>query len=115
MFKDLTDVRIFVKSGRTDLRKNINGLSSLVQEEMELNPLTGNLFLFCNYKRTLLKILYWDKNGFCLWMKRLEKHRFPWPRTQEETREIQLEHLRLLLGGIDFWNAHEELHYSSAV
>ena len=53
--------------GATDMRKSINGLSLLVEEQFELNLFTGNLFAFCNRRRDMVKILYWDHNGFCLY------------------------------------------------
>ena len=55
------------------MRKQINGLSLIVQDELELNPFDKNIFVFCNKMRNRLKILYWDKNGFCLWLKMLKK------------------------------------------
>jgi transposase len=63
--------------------------------------------------RTRIKILYWDKNGFCLWQKRLEKDRFPWIKRHGELHEITTEQLEWLLSGIDFWNAHKELFYEN--
>jgi transposase len=71
--------RVFLAVGSTDMRKSINGLSVLVERAMEMNPFDGDLFVFCNRRRNMIKILYWDKNGFALWHKRLEKHRFHWP------------------------------------
>ena len=71
--------RIYLAVGSTDMRKAINGLSILVEDELALDPLSGHLFAFCNRKRNMVKILYWDRNGFCLWHKRLEKHHFTWP------------------------------------
>ena len=110
---ELGEARIFVRPGATDLRKQINGLVVLVQEEMERSPFEPALFVFCNGARRLLKAVYWDRTGFCLWMKRLEKGRFPWPRTVAEAkREIDVEQLRMVLTGIDFWRAHEELKYT---
>ena len=76
--------RVYLALGNTDMRKAINGLSILVQESMDLDPFSGHLFVFCNRKRNILKILYWDRNGFCLWSKRLEKHFFRWPESSEE-------------------------------
>jgi transposase len=105
-------VRIFVKPGPTDMRKQINGLSILVEEDLEMDPFEGNLFMFCNKKKRILKILYWDRNGFCLWLKRLEKDKFPWPMSRSETAEITREQLEMLLEGIDFWNVHKKLEYS---
>jgi len=113
MIIDLEKVDIYVKPGETDMRKQINGLSIIVQDELELDPFSGALFLFCNKRRHLLKILYWDKTGYCMWLKRLEKARFPWPMNRTEVQQIDLEHLRQLLAGINFWEAHEEVRYSS--
>lgn len=115
MFLDWTRTRVYVCPGATDLRKQINGLSALAQTQMQGDPLSGNLFLFSNHERRLLKALYWDRNGFCLWQKRLERERFPWPRSEEAAREISVVQLRMLLDGIDFWNAHRSLSYRTVV
>jgi transposase len=71
--------RVYLVLGNTDMRKAINGLSILVESHLQLDPFSGHLFVFCNRRRNILKILYWDRNGFCLWQKRLEKHDFKWP------------------------------------
>ena len=107
--------RVFLKPGATDMRKSINGLSALAQEAMGGDPFSGNLFVFCNRRRRILKILYWDRNGFCLWLKRLEEHKFKWPRTAEECEEITSEQLNWLLRGLDFRVAHERLVYSTVI
>ncbi len=70
---ELGAARIFVRPGATDMRKQINGLVLVVQEQMQLSPFETALFLFCNAQRRVLKAVYWDRTGFCLWMKRLEK------------------------------------------
>lgn len=111
MFIDLEKVSIFVKPGVTDMRKQINGLTVLVEEEMAQSSMSGSLFLFCNRDRRLIKCIYWDETGFCLWLKRLEKARYPWPKTEQSAREITLNQLKMLLSGIDFWNAHKKLSY----
>jgi len=113
MIIDFEKVAIYVKPGHTDMRKQINGLSVLVQEELEMDPFSGALFLFCNKRRHLLKALYWDRNGFWQMQKRLERDHFPWPMNRTEVEEIDFEKLKQLLSGIDFWEAHKELHYSS--
>lgn len=115
MIIDWSKVRVFVKPGATDMRKQINGLSIIVSEDLEMDPFGGNLFLFCNKRRKLLKILYWDTNGFCMWLKRFEKDKFPWPMNRREAGEIAYEQLSLLLEGIDFWHAHKRLAYSRVV
>jgi transposase len=109
---DWDTVRIYVRSGGTDMRKQINGLSALVQEDFPVPALSGDLFVFCNKRRNRLKILYWQKNGFCLWLKRLEKHKFPWPKDGDTVLDISQEQLAQLLDGIDFWHAHSRLEYS---
>ena len=113
MLIDVSTVSIFVRPGVTDMRKAINGLSIVATEQMQRDPLSGSLFLFCNRYRRIMKALYWDRNGFCLWQKRLEKDRFPWPASEEAAREISAEQLRMLLDGIDFWHAHRRLEYRS--
>ena len=111
MILDWSKVKVFVKPGPTDMRKQINGLSIIVSEELEMDLFEGNLFLFCNRLRRILKIIYWDKNGFCLWLKRLERDKFPWPMNRQEVTEITQEQFSFLLQGIDFWKAHKELEY----
>jgi len=111
MIIDWKKVRIFVKPGATDMRKQINGLSLLVSEELAMDIFEGNLFLFCNKQRRILKIIYWQTNGFALWLKRLERDKFPWPMNRTEAAEINEEQFEFLLKGIDFWNAHQKLDY----
>ncbi len=111
---DWNSVRIFIKPGITDMRKQINGLVIIAEEEMHLDPFNGHLYMFCSRNHRLLKVLYWDSNGFCLWQKRMEKHRFPWPQTEEEVQEISQQQLTMLLSGIDFFNAHRPLNFFHA-
>lgn len=61
------------------MRKAINGLVTIVEAEMKLDPFSSRLFVFCNNNRTIVKCVYWEGNGFALWMKRMEKSRFQWP------------------------------------
>src|SRR4030042_3089923 len=112
MLIDWSKMKIMIKPGRTDFRKQINGLSVLVESELKINPFSNYLFIFCSTNRTRLKILYWDKNGFCLWLKRLEKDKFPWPKNAKEAMEIRHEELKMLLDGIDFFSAHKKLNYT---
>ena len=81
-------VRVFLSTGYTDMRKSINGLSILVSQHLEMDPLSGHLFVFGNRRRNMVKILYWDRNGFCLWQKRLEKQFFRWPKDASEVCEM---------------------------
>jgi len=111
MILDLEKIKIFIRPGQTDLRKAVNGLSVIVQETMKQDPFSGNVYLFCNREKRLLKAVYWDKTGFWLSQKRLEKEKFPWPQTGEEALQLNSEELEMLLRGIDFFKAHKELHY----
>ena len=108
---DLSKVRIFLRPGYTDLRKAVNGLAMIVEQEMEGEVFSGNVYLFCNRERRLLKAVYWERNGFWLSQKRLEKEKYPWPETTEEVKELSKEELAMLLSGIDFFKAHKELYY----
>ena len=111
MFGDFRNVRIYLKTGRTDFRKSVNGLSILVQETMKKDALNGDLYVFCNRGRNRLKILYYEWNGFCLWYKRLEVDKFRWPRNADEVLEITREELAWLLRGLDFRSAHRQRRY----
>jgi transposase len=108
------NLKVYLAPGATDLRKSINGLSILVENQMELNPFSGYLFAFCNRKRTTVKILYWDRNGFCLWMKRLESQTYRWPAENAASVSISNRELSWLLDGLDIRQkkAHRSLHYS---
>ena len=117
MFYPSASVQVYIAPGVTDMRKAINGLSLLVSDQMELDPLSGHLFAFCNRKRDMVKILYWDRNGFCLWQKRLEQDRFRWPDTPEDVLNVQGHELSWLLDGLSLnqQHAHRELHYEIMV
>jgi len=112
MIIDLSKVKIFVRPGNTDLRKAVNGLSAIVQNDIKQDPFSGSVYLFCNRERKLLKAVYWDKTGFWLSQKRLEKNKYPWPCDEKEARELTLEELQMLLAGIDFFKAHKEVFYN---
>ena len=67
MWPDLGGIAIYIRPGKTDMRKQIDGLARLVEEGMGKKPFTGDLFLSCGRGMTMVKALYWDRNGFCLW------------------------------------------------
>ena len=108
---DLTKARIYIRPGYTDLRKAVNGLTALVQEQMEQDPFRGSVYLFCNRDRKLLKAVWWDRTGFSLSQKRLEKDKFPWPEDTAAVKELTVEEVYMLLAGIDFWKAHKPVYY----
>lgn len=94
-------VKVFISTKATDMRKSIDALSILVQEELSKDPFSGHLFVFCNKRGEKIKILYWDRNGFCLWYKRLERGIFRMPKIQGKVFMISPNELNLLLEGID--------------
>ena len=108
----LSKIKIFVRPGYTDMRKSINGLSGIVQNAMFHDPLSNHLYLFANRKRNIIKALYWDRNGFCIWQKRLEQDRFPWPKDDTCSLEITSMQFDWLLRGIDFFSEHQNIKYS---
>lgn len=113
MFREVPAV--YVHREPVDFRKSINGLSVIVETEMGLSPLSGALFVFCNRKRDKLKLLYWDRSGFALWYKRLEKEKFKWPRRwPDAVITLQEEQLHWLLSGLDItrMQPHEVLQYT---
>lgn len=109
--------KIFIRTGKTDGRQGINTLAMLAEGTMQQNPFSGNLFLFLNKRGNTIKGLYWDRNGFCLWIKRLEKDKFHWPRGTEEARELSEKELQWLLDGLDLEKItpHQSRTYSSVL
>lgn len=96
------DVSIFLYRDTVDFRKSINGLALIVEQELSRSPFDPGLYLFCNKNRDKLKALYWDKTGFALWYKRLEKHKFKWPKQLNDKEfSISPQQLNYLLSGYD--------------
>jgi transposase len=94
-------VRIYLATGVTDLRRSIDGLSALVRERLSRDPLSGHLFLFRNRRGDRVKVLVWDRSGFCLLYKRLEQGTFAWPTEATGSVEMHAADLALLLAGVD--------------
>jgi len=99
-----------VATGATDLRKSFDGLSGLAQSVLRQDPLSGHLFIFANRRRDRVKILHWDRSGFVLLYKRLEKGTFRVP----ERGEIEARELMMLLEGIDTEDVRERRWYRRA-
>jgi transposase len=95
-------VRIHLACGGTDMRRGFDSLAMLVQDKQD--PFSGHLFAFRGRRGYLIKILYWDGQGFCLFAKRLEKGRFVWPITREGVVALTPAQLSMLIEGID-WRA----------
>jgi len=100
-FSEKTQLYLYLEP--VDMRKAIDGLAVLIMECLSINPQCGHVFIFNNRSRDKVKLLVWDKNGFTLFYKRLEKGRFKWPRESNGTHiEIDQKQLEWLLAGIDF-------------
>ncbi len=115
MIQLLNEADIYVYTPAVDMRKSINGLSVLVEDELEQSPQSGSLYLFHNKAKDKVKILYWDKNGFIMHYKRLEKGRFKFPKNyQQDSFDITQDQLGWLLAGLDFMlmDTFSELNYS---
>ena len=91
---------IYIACGYTDMRKAIDGLSAIVQNNFQLDPFSNSLFLFCGRKCNRMKALYWEGDGFVLLYKRLENGKFQWPRNESEVRKITDREFRWLLEGL---------------
>ena len=78
--------KVYIACGYTDLRKGIDGLARMVQQQFELDPFTNTLFLFCGRRRDRIKGLYWEKDGFILLYKRLEQGAYQWPRSESKVQ-----------------------------
>jgi transposase len=95
-------VRIHLAMGVTDMRKGFDGLAMQAQEVLKQNPFSGHFFIFRGRRGDLVKVLYWDGQGYCLFAKRLEKGRFVWPVTREGSVALTTAQLSMLLEGIDW-------------
>lgn len=93
--------RVFAYSEPVDMRKSFNGLIALTTQTLKEDPLSQTVFLFSNRRKTLVKILFWDRTGFCIFAKRLEQGRFRF-----RTGELSLKKLELLLDGIAIGGRH---------
>jgi len=96
--------RVWLVAGVTDMRKGFNGLAAQVQTALIDDPFSGHIFVFRGRRGDLLKVLWWDGDGMCLYSKRLEYGRFIWPRAQNGKVHLTTAQLSMLLEGID-WRA----------
>lgn len=106
--------KVFLYKKSVDMRKQMNGLSVIVEQAMSLNPFSGSLFVFINKQKDKVKILVWENNGYIVWYKRLEKGRFQWPvHHQQDIVTLTGEELNWLLDGFNLWlnKPHKKLEY----
>jgi transposase len=112
------DWAVYLCDQPVDFRKGMMSLAVLVEAQLALNPFAEALFVFCNRPCTALKVLYWERNGFCLWQKRLEKQRFVWPRPDPSgVISLSIQQLNWLLDGYDirYLQPHQMLKFSSVL
>ena len=93
---------IWIAAGFTDLRRGFTGLSGMVQTTLQENPFSGHVFVFRGRRGDLIKMLWWDGDGLCLFSKRLERGRFIWPQATSGTVSLTRAQLSMLLEGIDW-------------
>lgn len=101
MFFPEGQVRVHVYGEPVDMRKSYDGLYAVTRQKLGQDPLSGRLFVFINRRATQMKVLYWDRTGFCVWAKRLEQGRFLSDWRCVRTREIDWTGLKMLLEGIE--------------
>jgi transposase len=94
--------QIWLAAGITDLRRGFTGLSGMVQTKLEQDPFSGHVFLFRGRRGDLIKMLWWDRDGLCLFAKRLERGRFIWPQATSGVVSLSPAQLSMLLEGIDW-------------
>ena len=97
----LPDVKVYIATEPADMRKSFDGLAVLVKQSLNKEIFNGDLFVFFNRKSDRVKILYWDRNGYALWAKRLESGIFRLPKVQGKVIPMRSNELSLLLEGID--------------
>lgn len=117
--------QVYLCVDQVDFRKSIDGLSALVEQSLGLNPFAPALYVFMNRGRSKVKVLYWHRNGFCLWYKRLEAERFAWPTfsankgidssVKDAVVSISVQQFEWLLEGFDVWKnkPHKALEFAS--
>jgi transposase len=108
MFFPPPAVRIYLCAGPTDMRRSFDGLAALTRDVLRQDPLSGHLFVFRNRPGNRVKLLWWDRSGFCLFYKRLEKGNFRFP---ENGGEVAAGDLALLLEGIELAGARRRQRY----
>ena len=108
--------QIYIYREFVDFRKSINGLSAVVVSEMGLDLRKQSIFIFCNRRRTHMKMLYFDRSGFALWMKRLEDAKFSWPKNMDkDVIEISCQDVELLLDGVNIWTRFESVYFEEII
>lgn len=114
MFFPASRVRVWLYTRPTDMRKSFDGLSALVKNTLMEDPLSGHFFVFVNCKRTFIKALYFDRSGYCIWSKRLERGRFHYRASVDRKVALDWTGLKMMLEGISLKDARRhkrDLHF----
>ena len=104
-------VRVFVYTAPTDMRRSFDRLAAMVEQFLDQDPFSGHLFVFVNRRADRMKILFWDRSGFCLFYKRLEQGIFHLPSAPEDHLELDVTRLTLLLEGLDLSEVVQRKRY----
>jgi transposase len=97
-----SNTQIWIAAGVTDMRRGFDGLSALIQTKLEKSPLSGQVFIFRGRRGDLVKLIWFDGDGLCLFCKRLERGKFIWPQATEGSVSLTRAQLSMLLEGIDW-------------
>ena len=111
MFFPESQVKIWLYAKPCDMRKSYDGLAVLAKHHLQEDPLSGQLFVFINRRQTHIKILYFDRSGYCLWMKRLEQGRFAYNKNKGEKQRLDWTQLKLIIEGIELKNIQQKKRY----
>jgi len=106
-----TSTKIYVCTRPADMRKSMDGLAELVRNDLEEEPLSGHLYIFRNRRGDRFKLIYWDRNGYAIWYKRLERGRFSFPPEGPGKVAIGEAEFRFLVGGLSLervWEARKK-------
>lgn len=99
--KYVTGVPVYIVTGYTDMRKSIDGLATIIQGQLSLDPYSKSLFMFCGKKCDRLKALSWEGDGFVILYKRLDNGKYRWPRNSMQAKELTSQQIRWLLDGLE--------------
>lgn len=111
MFFPESRIRVFLYGQPTDMRKSYDGLYALARQGFDVDPLGGHMFVFANRRATQVKVLYFDRSGWCLWCKRLETGRFVRNGCATRAGEIDCTALKLMLEGIEVKRQHKRYRH----
>lgn len=100
MLKEMKFPQVYIVCGYTDMRRSIDGLAAIIQQNFSLEPCSGSLFLFCGRRRDRMKALLWEEDGFLLMYKRLDNGAFQWPRSESEEKLLTQEQFVWLMQGL---------------